>query len=111
MSGEVNNVTVKSGSKFLMYKDKPLVRSGNIIYYGNMKDPYVVMMQIVNKKQQAGMEVAGKIIVQMISTDITKNAKDRIVRRSEQDGLYNAIDIATIWLNRADAEKVEAPKA
>ncbi|MBQ3048924.1 MAG: hypothetical protein IJC94_03105 [Oscillospiraceae bacterium] len=104
MSEEVREVNAGSG-KFLMYKDKPLVRSGNVIYYGNMRDPYVVMMQIVNKKKQGDTEVSGKIIVQMISTDITKNAKDRIVRRSEQDGLYNAIDIASIWLNRANSGK------
>ena len=104
---EAKNVPAESGSEFLMYKDRPLVRSGNTIYYGDMRDPYVVMMQIINTKQQAGMEVSGKIIVQMISTDATKNAKDRIVRRSEQDGLYNAIDIASIWLARAASEKAK----
>ena len=102
---EVKSVKAESVSEFLMYKDKPLVRSGNTIYYGDLRDPYVVMMQIVNTKQQAGMEVSGRIIVQMISTDVTKNAKDRIVRRSEKDGLYSAIDIASIWLSRAAAEK------
>ncbi len=105
MSEEVNKAPAENGKEFLMYKNKPLVRSGNIIYYGDMRDPYVVMLQIVNKKQQADMEVSGKVIVQMISTDVTKNAKDRMIRRSEQDGLYNAIDIASIWLERAAAEK------
>ena len=26
----------------LTYKGRPLVRCGNDIYYGNMKDPYIV---------------------------------------------------------------------
>ena len=105
MSEEANKAQAEEGKEFLMYKNKPLVRCGNVIYYGDMRDPYVVMMQIVNKKQQAGMEVAGKVIVQMISTDATKNAKERMIRRSEQDGLYNAIDIASIWLERAASGK------
>ena len=34
--------------QFLMYKDKPLVRCKNTIYYGDMNDPYVIMLQIMN---------------------------------------------------------------
>ena len=31
---------------FLTYKGRPLVRNGNTIYYGNMTDDYVIMLQI-----------------------------------------------------------------
>ena len=31
--------------EFLTYKGKPLVRQGNTIYYGDMADDYVIMMQ------------------------------------------------------------------
>ena len=89
---------------FLMYKGKPLVRSGNTLYYGNMADKCVVMLQILSTKEEEGMEMASRVSVQMISTDTTKNPAERILKKSEQDGLYNALDIASIWLDRLDKQ-------
>ena len=44
----------KKKNDFLMYKDKPLVRKGNTIYYGNMSDKYVIMFQILSTKDMDG---------------------------------------------------------
>ena len=91
-------------NEFLMYKGKPMVRCGNIIYYGNMSDKYVIMIQILETVKKNEMDVASKVLVQLMYTDPDLRAKDRIVKKSEKDGLYNAIDIASIWLERALAE-------
>ncbi len=91
---------------FLTYKNKPLVRKGNTIYYGDMSDKYVVMMQVNSVKKEGELEMSGKITIQLISTDESLPITQRIVRRSEKEGLYNAIDIASIWLERALAEKI-----
>ncbi len=40
-----------NASKFPTYKGKPLVRCGNTIYYGDMKDPYVIKMDIKSTKK------------------------------------------------------------
>ena len=32
-------------------------------------------------------------------------SRDRVIKRSEKDSLYAAMDIATVWLNRALAGK------
>ena len=34
----------------LIYKGHPLRRIDNLIYYGTMADPYIVMMQILERK-------------------------------------------------------------
>jgi hypothetical protein len=86
---------------FLQYKDKPLVRCGNTIYYGNMSDEYVVMMQVLSHKELKGMDACGKVSVKLIMTDETKNPLERIVKSSEKDGLYPALDIASVWLEDA----------
>ena len=91
----------KSKNSFLTYKGKPLVRSGNTLYYGNMWDSYVIALQIINSKAIFDQEVSGKIVVQLVSTDSTLNMSDRIIKRAEKDGLYNALDIGCIWLERA----------
>ena len=89
----------KSG--FLMDKGKPLVRSGNTLYYGNMADKCVVMLQILSTKTVKDMTVADKVQVQLMSTDPELRMKERILKRSEKNGLYNAMDIGSIWLERA----------
>ena len=86
--------------KFLMYKNRPLVRQGNTLYYGRMADPYVVMMQITSSKKEGDLDMASKVIVQLMSTDTTLDPKDMFIKRSEKEGLYPALDIASIWLDR-----------
>ena len=87
--------------KFLMYKGKPLVRSGNTLYYGDMSDPYVILMQIASTQPGYDMDMAKKISIQLLATDTNLRPKERIIRKSEQIGLYNALDIGSIWLDRA----------
>lgn len=92
-------------SKFLLYKGHPLVRSGNTIYYGSLADPCVVMIQILTTKTVGDMTLADKVQVQLLSTDEELSMQDRILKKSEKKGLYNAMDIGSIWLERALSEK------
>lgn len=85
---------------FLTYKGKPLVRSGDIIYYGSMADSHVVMMQIRSKKMQGDVEVADLILLQLLATDETLSIKDRVVNKGERHGLAEAMELADIWLSR-----------
>ena len=99
--------TVKKEQKkgFLMYKGYPLVRCGEIIYYGNLSDKYVIMMQILETEKLKDMDIASKVSIQLQLTDPDIKARDRVVKKSEKDGLYNAMDIASVWLDRALHEK------
>ncbi len=90
---------------FLMYKGRPLVRSGNILYYGSMAEKYVIVMQILSTKDENDLNMAEKVQIQLMLTDEEVRMKDRIVKKSEKIGLYNAMDIGSIWLERALNEK------
>ena len=90
---------------FLMYKGRPLVRSGNVLYYGSMAEKYVIVMQILSTKDENDLKMAEKIQIQLMLTDEEVRMKDRIVKKSEKIGLYNAMDIGSIWLERALNEK------
>ncbi len=87
--------------KFLMYKGKPLVRKDDTIYYGDMRDPFVIMMQILSKKDFKGYDLASKISIRLLSTDPNASAKEKVVKVSEKKGFFAAMDIAEIWLERA----------
>ena len=87
-------------NNFLMYKGKPLVRCGDTIYYGDMADKYVACLQIESKKKQGELEVADRIIIQILCTDENISLRERIVNKGEKNGLYEALHLADIWLTR-----------
>ncbi|MDR1628890.1 MAG: hypothetical protein LBS36_01550 [Oscillospiraceae bacterium] len=87
--------------KFLNYKGKPLVRSGNFLYYGSMAEDYVIMIQVLSNRKIGDFEVADRVTVQLLNTDPDVRPKDKIVKKSEKKGLYAAMDIGTVWLERA----------
>ena len=83
-----------------MFKGRPLVRCENIIYYGYMYEKYVVMFQVLNSRKFKGEDVAGTVQVQLMATDPDLRARDRIIKKTEKEGLFNALDIGSIWLER-----------
>ena len=92
--------------EFSTYKGKPLVRCGDEIYYGSMDQRFVIRMQIKSKKEVNGLEVADKVAIQLLCTDPDLSPRKQLVKSSEKNGLYLALDIADIWLERALANKM-----
>lgn len=80
---------------FFTYKGLPLVRKGNQLYYGNMYDDFVVWIEIKHTKKVGDIEVADKVKLRRMSTDITK---PNIDKNADTDSLYEALDIACAWL-------------
>lgn len=89
----------------LTYKGHALMRKDNIIYYGSMSDKYIVMIQILSSTPMEDLKLSGKVLVQLQFTDPEISAKDRIVKSAERVGLWNAVDLASVWLERALAPK------
>lgn len=90
-----NKTTVKG--KFLEYKGKPLVREGNTICYGDMSEPWVLILEIMSYKQEQGVDVPDTIFIQILSTD----GSQQIYKQGQKSGLYDAFDIGQAWLDRA----------
>ena len=91
--------------KILMYKGRPLMRKDNLIYYGSMADSHIVMLQVLETKKVGDTDIATRVAVQLQLTDPAAKSRDRIVKKSEKPGLYTALDVGCVWLERALAGK------
>ena len=89
----------------LMYKGHPLMRKDNLIYYVSMADAYIVMLQVLESKKVGDTDIATRVSVQLQLTDPAARSRDRVVKKSEKDGLYTALDVGCVWLERALAGK------
>ena len=94
----------------LLYKGHPLRRKDNILYYGSMSDKYIIMMQIMETKTVSPavgaenvpeLKVASRVSVQLQLTDPAVKSRDRVVKKTEKTSLYAAMDVASVWLERA----------
>lgn len=82
---------------FLTYKERPLVRKGNTVYYGNMSDSHIVRLTILSSNN----DIADAIKIELMLSDTGLNDKDRIKKTSEKHGFYEALDLASVWLDRS----------
>ena len=94
------NEKMSLDGKYLMYKGKPLVREKNLICYGNMTDKCYLSMLILTNKTVGSVEVPNNVLVQVLTT----GENPRIIKQGNKNGLYEAFDIGTIWLERALSE-------
>ena len=88
-------------NEVLMYKGHPLMRKDNLVYYGSMADEYIVMLQILETKDWKDLKLATRVTVQLQRTDPQAKSRDRILRKTEKNGLYEALDVGSVWLERA----------
>ena len=99
MSADALNLTgapVVEG-KYLMYKNRPLVREGDTICYGDMSEKYILIMEIFSYKQENGVKVPDTILVQVVESE----DQNKIIRQGQKSGLYEAFGYGLIWLEQA----------
>lgn len=97
-----NEKIKKNEQTFFEFKSRPLIRKGSTIYYGDIKNKYVVKMEILESKKVKDLDVATKLHLEMVETSDQITEGQKIVKISDKDGLYPALDIADAWLERAE---------
>lgn len=78
----------------LIYKNRPLVKRGNTVIYGDINDEYYVLMEILDSENYENLELATDISVSLMSNG-------RVEKKAEREGLYRALDIGAYWLEEA----------
>lgn len=87
-------------NNFLTYKGAPLVRKDNVIYYGDMSKSHIIKFEILSSKKDGKLDIADKVSVQLLKSDTNLPEKDRIVKQTEKDTLFEALDFGFTWLER-----------
>ncbi len=100
MSTEEKKTAVKK-DKALMYRGKPLVRCGNTIYYGAAEEKYMVKIEVLETRQADGEELATRVAVSLVSLE---NGAQRVIKHGEKQGVFDALDIGGVWLERTLSE-------
>ena len=89
-------------NQFMTYKGYPLVRTENELYLGYMSDEYVVWMQLEQQQEEGGIAISQKVRLYQMSTDDKLDPIEAICKSTERTSLYDALDVAVTWLERAN---------
>ncbi len=88
----------KKTKEFLEYEGKPLLRDGNVLYYGDFSQNFITRFTIVETKTVQDVVIPAKVVIELLE----KHGKDistaRLVKKAERDSLYAALDIGVYWL-------------
>lgn len=87
-----------SEQKLLHYKGRPLVRRGNMIYYGHPTDKYIILLIVNASKPLGDLELSTNITIQLQTNG---EGKEKVIKKAEREGMFAAMDIAEYWLNDA----------
>ncbi len=83
------------------FKNKPLVRCGNTIYYGNISDKCVAKLEVSSEKKVFDATVADNVTVQLLDTNPELSPRKKLMKQCKRNGLYEALDVADAWLCKA----------
>lgn len=86
-------------AKILTYKDKPIYRQGDTIYYGDLSKPLILVLE-VESEEKNGVKVTKKVKFH-IQDNTGELGKGINYRSGERDNLYKAFDIGAWWLTDA----------
>lgn len=90
-------------NQYLCYKGRPLVRSGNEIYFGNMSDKYIIFIKELATKKVNDVDVGAKFEIQLLFTDPDIKGRGKIYKTSEKNSFSDALELAEAWLTRFNA--------
>lgn len=86
-------------NQYVVYKGLPLVRDGATIYYGDLNDKYLLVLNILSEKSNGEPDM---IMVQICHTE----NRNKIVsgKQAFKNGLYEALDLGIAWLEHLNKE-------
>ena len=84
--------------EILLYREKPLLRDGNTLYYGDFKENFIVRFTILESEKVNDLDMAKQVMIELLekSGDDIKSAK--LTKKAERTSMWAALDIGIYWL-------------
>ncbi len=85
-------------NKLLMYRDRPILRDGKTLYYGDFNDNFIVRLTILESKKINKMEVATKVNIELLEKNGDSIESAKLTKKAERTSLWAALDVGVYWL-------------
>ena len=85
----------------LMFRGRPVVRRDNCIYYGFIDDKFIAKLTVKEAEDINDIKLSTKINVQLITNNTHLTGNERMIRKKTREGIYEALDLAAVWLDDA----------
>lgn len=88
----------KKAKEYLLYEGKPLLRDGNVLYYGDFSENFITRFTITETKKVKDLEIASKVTIELLEKHGDDISTARLTKKAERESLYAALDIGVYWL-------------
>ena len=89
----------KKKEEGLRYNGKPLLRRGNLIYYGDTSAKYIIVMEVHETTKIMDLDISTQVEIRLQTNAVP--GSERTIKKAERDGLYAALDLGEFWLAEA----------
>jgi len=82
----------------LVYREKPLLRDGNTLYYGDFSENFIVRFTILESEKVNDLDMAKKIIIELLEKNGDDISQAKLTKKAERTSMWAALDIGIYWL-------------
>ncbi len=82
----------------LLYREKPLLRDGNTLYYGDFKENFIVRFTILESEKVNDLDMAKKVIIELLEKNGEDISTAKLTKKAERTSMWAALDIGIYWL-------------
>lgn len=77
------------------------MRNGNTIYYGSLANKHIIVIKVLESRDLNDIKTATKLTIELQLNDPDISEMDKVKKSAQRTSLYEAMDIAYIWLQKA----------
>jgi hypothetical protein len=82
----------------LIYREKPLLRDGNTLYYGDFAENFIVRFTILETEKVNDLDMAKKVIIELLEKNGDDISSAKLTKKAERTSMWAALDIGIYWL-------------
>lgn len=82
----------------LIYREKPLIRSGNVLYFGDFNENFITRFTILESEKVNDLDMAKKITIELLEKHGESIETAKLTKKAERTSMWAALDIGIYWL-------------